>query len=115
MSRVYVCCFCCLQEAQNQTVSAFDAHMEDCMARDWAANKRQLYGLLAPTFGNSMSGAPRAGEGNMPLIGSTPPRGGAAAGELCFVHTHTRAHIRADIYAFATNVCSACALRLRSL
>lgn len=40
-----------MQEAQNATVSAFESYMDDCMARDWAANKRQLFGLIAPHSG----------------------------------------------------------------
>lgn len=36
-------------------MSAFESYMEDCMARDWAANKRQLFGLIAPHSGGGVS------------------------------------------------------------
>lgn len=64
-----------LQEAQQDTVSAFETYMDDCMARDWAANKRQLFGLIAPHSGAAMT----VPSGPMPLIG-TPLRTGAVAG-----------------------------------
>eukprot|EP00198_Chlamydomonas_reinhardtii_P014412 XP_001703749.1 predicted protein [Chlamydomonas reinhardtii] len=37
-----------IQEAQQESVASFESYMESCMARDWAANKRQLFGLIAP-------------------------------------------------------------------
>jgi len=45
-----------IQEAQQDTVTSFEHFMEDCMARDWAANKRQLFGLIAPHSGTSVAG-----------------------------------------------------------
>ncbi|GFH32235.1 nuclear pore protein, partial [Haematococcus lacustris] len=38
-----------IQEAQQNTVAVFDAYMDDCMAHDWAASKRQLQ-QLRPTL-----------------------------------------------------------------
>lgn len=32
-------------------MTSFEHFMEDCMTRDWAANKRQLFGLIAPYSG----------------------------------------------------------------
>ncbi len=70
----------CSQEAQQQTVAAFDANMEECMSRDWAATKRQLYGLIAPHSGggvaSSSQGGGVVGGAAFPLIGrSNAPAG----------------------------------------
>ncbi|GAX79377.1 hypothetical protein CEUSTIGMA_g6819.t1 [Chlamydomonas eustigma] len=40
-----------IQEAQQETVASFEHFMEDCLARDWAASKKQLFGFLAPHSG----------------------------------------------------------------
>lgn len=40
-----------IQEAQQESVALFDNYMTDCMLQDWAADKRQLFGLLAPYTG----------------------------------------------------------------
>ena len=64
------------QEAQQESVASFESYMESCMARDWAANKRQLFGLIAP---NNLVGAGPGGGGlggglgggPQPLIGRT--------------------------------------------
>lgn len=66
-----------MQEAQQDVVSSFEAYMEDCMARDWAANKRQLFGLIAPHSGGGIASSSlgQGGQGMLPLIG-TPARGG---------------------------------------
>ncbi|KAJ9514536.1 hypothetical protein QJQ45_016279 [Haematococcus lacustris] len=57
-----------IQEAQQNTVAVFDAYMDDCMAHDWAASKRQLYGLIAPHHGSG------------PALGSTGGSGAKAPG-----------------------------------
>ncbi|GLC39227.1 hypothetical protein PLESTM_000866000 [Pleodorina starrii] len=49
-----------LAAIQQESVASFEAYMEQCMSRDWAANKRRLFGLIAP------SGTPG---GPQPLIG----------------------------------------------
>ena len=61
------------QEAQQDTVANFESYMDECMSRDWAANKRQLFGLIAPHSGggimsSSFGGAGMGGPG--PLIGA---------------------------------------------
>lgn len=47
------------QEAQQDTVTSFEHFMEDCMARDWATNKRQLFGIIAPHSGTASGAAAR--------------------------------------------------------
>lgn len=37
-----------LQEAENETISAFDGFMGECMASEWAASKRQLFDSSLP-------------------------------------------------------------------
>mmetsp|Transcript_22946 Transcript_22946/g.58630 ORF Transcript_22946/g.58630 Transcript_22946/m.58630 type:complete len:864 (-) Transcript_22946:363-2954(-) len=76
-----------ISEAQNATVSAFESYMEDCMARDWAANKRQLFGLIAPHSGGGISSSSLQGGAAMPgvIIGAPASREsmpGAAALQL---------------------------------
>eukprot|EP00798_Chlamydomonas_sp_ICE-L_P020446 gene20446-27235_t len=44
-----------IQESQNDTVTSFESYMEDCMTRDWASNKQQLFGLIAPHSGSLQS------------------------------------------------------------
>ena len=61
------------EEAQQDTVANFESYMDECMSRDWAANKRQLFGLIAPHSGggimsSSFGGAGMGGPG--PLIGA---------------------------------------------
>ena len=41
-----------IQDAQAETVLSFENFMEDCMSRDWAGNKKQLFGLIAPHSGS---------------------------------------------------------------
>lgn len=61
------------QEAQQDTVAGFEAYMEQAMARDWAANKRQLFGLIAPQAGLAGGGGGGFGDGaQQPLIGRVP-------------------------------------------
>lgn len=50
-----------IQEAQQDTVTSFEHFMEDCMSRDWAASKRQLFGLIAPHSGSVYATGPSAG------------------------------------------------------
>lgn len=68
-----------ISEAQQDTVNAFEAFMDDCMARDWAANKRQLFGLIAPHTGSTGAAAAGGGGGATLLIGVTPGRTPVAA------------------------------------
>ncbi|GIL76174.1 hypothetical protein Vretimale_5759 [Volvox reticuliferus] len=49
-----------IQEAQQESMAAFDAFMDQCITRDWNANKQRLFSLIAP------SGLPG---GPQPLIG----------------------------------------------
>ena len=65
-----------LQEAQQDTVAAFESYMEDCMVRDWAANKRQLFGLIAPHSGAALGG----GDGGM-QFGMAPQMRASGTGE----------------------------------
>mmetsp|Transcript_26955 Transcript_26955/g.58903 ORF Transcript_26955/g.58903 Transcript_26955/m.58903 type:complete len:850 (+) Transcript_26955:117-2666(+) len=58
-----------IQEAQQDTVSSFESYMEDCMARDWAANKKQLFGLIAPHSATPGFSAAVAS----PMLGITRP------------------------------------------
>ncbi len=44
-------------------MAAFESYMEDCMVRDWAANKRQLFGLIAPHSGAAFGGGGGGGGG----------------------------------------------------
>ncbi|KAL6753158.1 Nup93/Nic96-domain-containing protein [Haematococcus lacustris] len=69
-----------IQEAQQNTVAVFDAYMDDCMAHDWAASKRQLYGLIAPHHGSgpalgSTGGAGAKAPGGGGSLFGTPARG----------------------------------------
>lgn len=58
--------------------------MEQCMARDWAANKRQLFGLIAPHSANGGYGALGGGlsQGNGPLIGRAAGAGRGCSGAV---------------------------------
>ncbi|GFR48472.1 hypothetical protein Agub_g10163, partial [Astrephomene gubernaculifera] len=67
-----------IQEAQQESVASFESYMEQCMARDWAANKRQLFGLIAPTsLGGVGGGGGVYGGGAQPLIGRSAGGGHA--------------------------------------
>ncbi|EFJ49173.1 hypothetical protein VOLCADRAFT_120776, partial [Volvox carteri f. nagariensis] len=52
-----------IQEAQEESNASFEAYMDQCMTRDWAANKRRLFGLIAPSGMGTIGGGPQ------PLIG----------------------------------------------
>ncbi|KAG2437935.1 hypothetical protein HXX76_005551 [Chlamydomonas incerta] len=70
-----------IQEAQQESVASFESYMESCMARDWAANKRQLFGLIAP---NNLVGAGPGGLGGGLGGGPQPLIGRSAGGGLSF-------------------------------
>lgn len=69
-----------IQEAQQDTIAAYDTYMEQAMARDWAANKRQLFGLIAPqgALGGPGGGGFGAAE-PQPLIGRSAASGATMA------------------------------------
>ncbi|KAG2493502.1 hypothetical protein HYH03_008318 [Edaphochlamys debaryana] len=69
-----------IQEAQQESVAAFEGYMESCMARDWAANKRQLFGLIAPPALAGAGAGGYGGSGPQPLIGRTAGGGGLSFG-----------------------------------
>eukprot|EP00983_Pelagomonas_calceolata_P112859 1159929-Pelagomonas_calceolata.AAC.11 len=66
-----------MQEAQQDTVATFESYMDECMARDWAANKRQLFGLIAPHSGGGIASSLGGGMlASGPLIGAQGQAGG---------------------------------------
>ncbi|KAG1678895.1 hypothetical protein FOA52_003563 [Chlamydomonas sp. UWO 241] len=77
-----------IQEAQQDTVTSFEHFMEDCMVRDWAANKRQLFGLIAPHSSGAGAAPIRGlgGGGNGSSAGGglsrLPPKEGAYVGVI---------------------------------
>lgn len=67
-----------IQEAQQDAITSFEGYMEQAMVRDWAANRRQLFGLIAPNVGAFGGPGPLA-SGPQPLIGRSTQQ----AGEAC--------------------------------
>ncbi len=62
------------QEAQQDTVSSFEHFMDECMARDWAANKRQLFTLVAPHSGAAAARRDAAGPSPAAAGARLPPK-----------------------------------------
>jgi len=59
-------------------VATFETYMDECMSRDWAANKRQLLGLIAPHSGGGITSSSLGGGMLVPgpLIGTQGQAGG---------------------------------------
>lgn len=70
-----------IQEAQQDAIQSFEGYMQQCMVRDWAANRRQLFGLIAPNVA-AFGGPGSMPSGPQPLIGRSTQQGGLKMSDM---------------------------------
>lgn len=87
-----------LQEAQQDALLSFERVMQSALARDWAADKGRLFGLMAPATAGADQGAGPLGGLSFGSLTTLPPAGESPA--------HARPH--------SLGLCNQCSLPKRA-